>query len=150
MMANLLKDLEHPVKRKFVFSTLSEQLISVGFEGYDEIQCKQKWKSLMRTYRSNKDAKNRSGSGQVRFYFFEQMDELVGNRPQNSCTHSLESATTEEEAPEQGVDIPPQPTTPVHVEIENYKKSCQKKQPDRRGMMSGWTSKGENLMYWKS
>lgn len=89
-MAVHYEDLNHPKKKKFVFSNLSNDLQSKKFN-YNEKACYNKWRSLIRSYKTTKDKRNRTGQGASRFAFYEQMDEILGDKPSNASGHTLES-----------------------------------------------------------
>ncbi|KAK4886405.1 hypothetical protein RN001_002676 [Aquatica leii] len=90
-MHNYMEDFGHPKKRKLIFSNLSNDLLSQGF-AYSEQSCRNKYKSLERTYKSNKDKNLKSGRGASRFFFYDKMEELLGNKPANKNDHTLESS----------------------------------------------------------
>lgn len=84
-------DLNHPKKRKHVYENIANELISLGFN-VTAVQCQVKWKSLVRTYTTTKDNKNKTGRGPTRFQFLEEIYSILGTKPSNQCDHSLESS----------------------------------------------------------
>lgn len=84
-------ELNRPKKRKFVFDNISNDLLSSGFS-INAVTCQNKWKNLLRSYKVVKDNKNKTGRGPSGFHFFDQMDSLLGEKPSNRCSHSLESS----------------------------------------------------------
>jgi hypothetical protein len=91
-MGSHMDELNHPKKRRFVFNNISNDLLSSGFSISGSI-CQNKWKNLLRSYKVAKDTKNRTGRGPSRFHFFDKMDDLLGEKPSNKCSHSLESSS---------------------------------------------------------
>lgn len=91
-MSTHIEDLNHPKKKKFVFSNISNDLLSKKFS-YSEKACYNKWRSLLRSYKSTKDKIKTTGQGATRFLFFSQIDELLGDKPSNSSGNTLESNT---------------------------------------------------------
>lgn len=85
------ENLSHSKKRKHVFGNILNDLLSEGYSLTAEM-VQSKWKSLVRSYNSAKDNKNKTGRAPSRFQFFEEMDDLLGNKPSNSCKHSMESS----------------------------------------------------------
>ncbi|XP_018577662.1 uncharacterized protein LOC108915975 [Anoplophora glabripennis] len=89
-MAIHYKDLSNPRKRKHVFENIANDMISEGFT-INSIAVQNKWKSLTRSYSKCKDTRVRTGQSPSRFLFFEDLDEILGKKPTNECTHSLNS-----------------------------------------------------------
>ncbi|KAK5637773.1 hypothetical protein RI129_011134 [Pyrocoelia pectoralis] len=48
---------------------------------YSWDQCQNKWKSLMRTYKSMKDHNNKTGRNRKHWVFFDPIDELMNDNP---------------------------------------------------------------------
>ncbi|XP_018576862.1 uncharacterized protein LOC108915337 [Anoplophora glabripennis] len=90
-METNIENMSHPKKRKHVFENVCNDLLSKGFSFTYE-QCAQKWKSLERSYKNAKDNKTKTGRSPSRFYFYDQMDNILGNKPTNSSEHTLESS----------------------------------------------------------
>ncbi|XP_044761961.1 trihelix transcription factor DF1-like [Coccinella septempunctata] len=90
-MENNMEDMQHPKKKKNVFPNISNELLSNGFI-YNATACYNKWRSLLRSYKSTKDKNNKTGRGASRFMFFEQMDNLLGDKPSISAQHTMESS----------------------------------------------------------
>ncbi|KAK4871595.1 hypothetical protein RN001_015719 [Aquatica leii] len=93
-MSSHMDDLNHPKKRKQVFEHVANDLLSLQFE-VTSVMVQNKWNSLLKSYRKVKDNQNRTGRGPSRFNFFELMDEVLGSKPTNSCSHSNNSSTPE-------------------------------------------------------
>lgn len=91
-MSTHIEELNHPKKKKNVFSNISNDLLSKKF-CYTEKACYNKWRSLLRSYKTTKDKMKSTGQGVTRFLFFNQIDELVGDKPSNSSGNTLESST---------------------------------------------------------
>jgi hypothetical protein len=89
-MTTNMEDLNHARKRRYVFENVSNDLLSNGFT-VSSYACQSKWKNLLRSCKSCKDHKNKTGRGPSRFLFFEKMD-LLGEKPSNKCEHTLESS----------------------------------------------------------
>ncbi|CAH1379966.1 unnamed protein product [Tenebrio molitor] len=83
-------ELSHPKKRKFAWDNIANDVVSNGYTVNATI-CKNKWKNLLRTYKTAKDSKKRTGNAPSRFNFFNDIDDIIGKKPSNSCTHTLES-----------------------------------------------------------
>ncbi|XP_066602476.1 uncharacterized protein [Prorops nasuta] len=82
-------DMHHIHKRKTFWTIISEELCSQNIE-VSEAVCKKKWQNLVRTYKSRKDIKSRTGRGPVKFVFYNRLDELLGDSPTNACQHSID------------------------------------------------------------
>lgn len=80
----------HPKKRKYFWTNIENDIISSGFNVSAEM-CYQKWRNLLKSYKTAKDNKNSSGRGACRFMFFDVMDEILGSTPSNQSTHTLSS-----------------------------------------------------------
>lgn len=78
----------HPKKRKYLWTNIENDMISSGFNVSAEM-CNQKWRNLLKSYKTAKDNKNSSGRGACRFMFFYVMDEILGTTPSNQSTHTL-------------------------------------------------------------
>lgn len=87
-MSSHIDDFNHPKKRKQVFENVANDLVSLRHE-VNAVMVQNKWNSLLKSYRKAKYNKTRSGRSPSRFNFFEQMDELLGSNPTNSCTDSI-------------------------------------------------------------
>uniref|UniRef100_A0A1Y1K6X1 Myb/SANT-like DNA-binding domain-containing protein n=1 Tax=Photinus pyralis TaxID=7054 RepID=A0A1Y1K6X1_PHOPY len=85
-----IEDENHPKKRKFIFENVANDLISNGFQ-VNATVCHNKWKNLMRSYKTAKDNMLKTGRGPTRFLFFSEMDGVLGEKPSSSATHTLES-----------------------------------------------------------
>ena len=54
-------------------------------------QCKNKWESLKKRYKVVKDNSKRTGRGTMPFKFMQEMDNILGDKPGTSCTHTISS-----------------------------------------------------------
>lgn len=52
--------------------------------------CSKKWENLVRTYKTTKDKKSKTGRGPTRFAYFDRLDDLLGDSPTNSSPHSID------------------------------------------------------------
>lgn len=102
-----MEDFNHPKKRNHIFENISNDLISNGFSGVSSTMVRNKWNSLNKSYRKAKDMKSKSGRAPSRFMFFEQLDEILGNSPSNSCNHSINSENITSEDP--SCSVTPEP-----------------------------------------
>nr|CAI5847389.1 unnamed protein product [Callosobruchus analis] len=71
------EDLYHPKKRRW-------------FWDFEAKKCKKKWENLIRTYKNTKDKKNKSGRCPVCFVYFDRLDELLGEKPNNCSPHTID------------------------------------------------------------
>lgn len=92
-IASYMDDFNNPKKRKHIFQNVSNDLISLNYS-FTEAQCANKYKSLCRSYKAAKDNINKTGRAPSRFFFFTEMDELLGKKPSISCSHAIESSTS--------------------------------------------------------
>lgn len=99
-METHFEDLSHATKKKYVFSNVSNDILSLGHK-YNAGECNTKWKTLVRSYKTIKDKKAKTGRAQTRFMFFELIDNILGDKPTNQCLHSLESSAPQEESEEE-------------------------------------------------
>lgn len=88
-MQNHMDDLHHVKRKKHVFENVSNALLSNGYVATPD-QCHVKWKSLLRSYKLCKENRNRTGKSPSKFNFFNQMDQILGEQPTNTCTRVLE------------------------------------------------------------
>lgn len=58
---------------------------------YSEKSCYNKWRSLLRSYKATKDKKRATGQGATRFMFYDQMEEILSDKPSHSFGHTIES-----------------------------------------------------------
>lgn len=98
-MAVHMSDLNDPRKRKNVFENIANDLLSAGYT-ITATHAQNKWKSLTRSYKKAKDTKNRTGQGPSRFLFFDKIEDILGNKPSNKCSHSVNSMDIENKQPE--------------------------------------------------
>ncbi|CAH1110835.1 unnamed protein product [Psylliodes chrysocephalus] len=86
----LLKGKDNHLKCSGSNDSITNDLNSSGFtKPVNAIQ--NKWKSPMRSYTKCKDNRNRTGQGPSRFLCYERIDDFVGDKPQNECSHSINS-----------------------------------------------------------
>ncbi|XP_023312615.1 uncharacterized protein LOC108912509 [Anoplophora glabripennis] len=107
-MGTHINDLNHPKKRKYDFDHIVNDLLSNGYK-VDAQMVQNKWRSLVRSYNKAKDNKNRTGCGPTRILFYDIIDEILGDKPSNNCTHSLNSIEniTAQESQETSVEMSP-------------------------------------------
>lgn len=74
-------------KRKQVWQDIANELASNHIEK-SSTKCESKWRNLLRTYKNVKDSSKSTGRGASRFHFFNLIDEIVGDKPAMSCTHT--------------------------------------------------------------
>lgn len=98
-MAVHMSDLNDPRKRKNVFENIANDLLSAGYT-ITATHAQNKWKSLTRSYKKAKDTKNRTGQGPARFLFFDKIEDILGHKPSNKCSHSVNSMDIEKKQPE--------------------------------------------------
>jgi hypothetical protein len=55
-----------------------------------KLHAKKKWANLVRTYKSVKDFKKKTGRGSSRFLFFNKLDEILDENPTNASPHSFD------------------------------------------------------------
>lgn len=56
--------------------------------------CKKKWSNLVKTYTNCKDMKRRTGKGPTRFQFFDELDEILGDKPNIASPHTIDISET--------------------------------------------------------
>ncbi|XP_018574656.1 uncharacterized protein LOC108913573 [Anoplophora glabripennis] len=83
------EDLFHVHKKKTFWNVIHEELLSQGLN-FPPKTCQKKWENLVRTYKSSKDLKTKTGRGPTKFMFFNRMDEILGDTPTNSSPHSID------------------------------------------------------------
>lgn len=114
---------------------------------YTADQCCEKFKGLTRTYKRIKDSLGQSGAGggkaSTRFSFYNEMDNLLSERPSTSCsstvaTMSVAPSLSSDDVP---VPLPEASTEPAHKK----QKKCNKKDvnPFQQFMMDYFTEKKE-------
>lgn len=84
--------LSHAKKRKHVWEIIANEVVSLGVSKSAE-KCEVKWRNLIRTYKAIKDNKKTTGRGAIRFQFYDKMDEILGEKPTMSCTHTIDSSS---------------------------------------------------------
>ncbi|KAI4463728.1 myb/sant-like dna-binding domain [Holotrichia oblita] len=66
-----------------------------GLTSRSEMTCKKKWQNLVRTYKSTKDIRSRTGRGPVKFSFYSRLDDILGDLPSNASPHLLDTDNIE-------------------------------------------------------
>ncbi|KAF5287259.1 hypothetical protein FQR65_LT02132 [Abscondita terminalis] len=84
------EELNHPKKRKYVWENINNDLVSHGIN-VTTSTCTQKWKNLLRSYKQCIDNTKRTGRGPMRFHYFDQMNEFLGNKPNMSSSHTIDT-----------------------------------------------------------
>ncbi|KAK9695873.1 Myb/SANT-like DNA-binding domain [Popillia japonica] len=84
---------------RYIHDNIGNELESHGYS-VNPLIIKNKWKSLTRSYNKAKDTKSRTGQGPTRLMFFDLLDELLGSKPTNTSTNSLDSLSSRENTPE--------------------------------------------------
>lgn len=133
-MSTFYSDFNDPRKRKHIFENISNDLISAGYT-VDSKMVQAKWKGLLRSYTKAKDNKNRTGQGPSRFLFYEIIDDIVGNLPKNSCSHSLNTLDTPEtfnRENEEPLTECESEETNLEVEFQNNENKSIKEQQETR------------------
>ncbi|XP_034934283.1 uncharacterized protein [Chelonus insularis] len=77
----------HPVLRNHFWENIVNDLVSHG-HNVDKDLCANKWNNLLRTYKTCKD---KSGREPHKFAFWQEMDEVLGDKPTNSSSFTLGS-----------------------------------------------------------
>lgn len=85
-----IDDLNHPKRKRNVFETVSSDLLCSGYR-VTPSQCQIKWKSLIRSYKTAKDNKRKTGKDPSRFAYFRMIDDIFGNKLNSQCAHTLEA-----------------------------------------------------------
>jgi hypothetical protein len=62
--------------------------------------------NLQRTYKSTKNLKKKTGRGPTRFVYFDRLDELLSEKPNNSSPNSIDVATMQEVGYDNSAIIP--------------------------------------------
>lgn len=78
----ILTNLKNHLYRKSAWNLVAETLQAEGVLK-DEQECSRKWNNLMRTYRVSKDNKNKTGRAPIKFDFFDEIDDILGDRDSN-------------------------------------------------------------------
>ena len=74
------EQLEGSKRNKHVYARLSSELEKHGIVKSGE-QCRGKVKKLRQEYKKIKDGHNQTGRGRTKWKFYDQLNELLGNRP---------------------------------------------------------------------
>lgn len=104
---------------------MANDLLSAGYSVTSTI-CSNKWKNLIRSYRTSKDLKNKSGACSPRFHFFNMIDEILGTKPSNLGCTTLESS---------GLNMSPLTTDVIDLEEDNN--SNENQAPSRKKNRTG-------------
>lgn len=93
---NIQEQLEnHSIRNKVVYAKLADGMIEGGFNRNAK-QCESKIKHLKEKYRSYKDKIAKSGAGASKKpKFFEEVDQVLGTRPQTRPSFVLDSGNFE-------------------------------------------------------
>ncbi|CAH1117577.1 unnamed protein product [Phaedon cochleariae] len=95
-----LEDFKNAKRRKKVWEKISTALKETGIS-HDAGRCEVKWKNLLRTYKSIKDTKKKTGRGTVKFLYFDRLDGILSERPVMNCTHTFSSTSRNSEISEE-------------------------------------------------
>ena len=91
---NIQEQLEnHSIRNKVVYANLADGMIKGGFNRNAK-QCESKIKQLKEKYRSYKDRIAKSGASK-KPKFFEEVDQVLGTRPQTRPSFVLDSGNFE-------------------------------------------------------
>ncbi|XP_066595425.1 uncharacterized protein [Prorops nasuta] len=82
-------------KRKTFWSNICDKLCSQNIKVSEET-CKKR-QNLIRTYKSAKYVKSRTGWGSVKISFYERLEELLGKSPSSVSPHSIDVEEIETE-----------------------------------------------------
>jgi hypothetical protein len=95
---NIQQQLEnHSIRNKIVYEKLAKGMADGGFNRNAK-QCQSKIKHLREKYRTYKDKIARSGAGASKPpKFFNEIDEMLGTRPQTRPTFLLDSGNADAE-----------------------------------------------------
>ena len=74
------EELEGSKRNKHVYARLSSELEKPGKVNSGEL-CRGKVKKLRQEYKKIKDGHNQTGRGRTKWKFYDQINELLGNRP---------------------------------------------------------------------
>lgn len=74
-----------------MFNEIAGKFSNFGYNNIDGCQCDEKWRSLKRSYMKIKDNMAKSGAGRIRFEFFQEMDDVLGSKPNVSAEVVYES-----------------------------------------------------------
>lgn len=78
-----------------VYDATAQKMQDLGYSGIDGTACDQKWRNLKKGYMSAKKNKIKSGAGRTKFNYFEEMDSLLGKKPNVSPLATYESEDTQ-------------------------------------------------------
>lgn len=143
-MAVHFDDLSNVKKRKNVFENIANDMLSKGFSS-NALLCKSKWKSLLRSYSAAVDNKNKTGRGPSRFQFFEEMDAILGTKPSQNCSHTLDTSSSNlemhviENTLDDQISINVEPSTSYEESPNKMKKETlnQNKEPNTKCEKAG-------------
>lgn len=121
-MATHIGDLHNVKKRKHVYTNVSNDLESENYS-FDEAACQNKWKGLVRSYQKCKDMKTRTGQGASRFLYFDDLEDILGSKPTNECTHSINStfqcSDEPKSQPSEKTSEKPEKTAPKNINTKS-------------------------------
>lgn len=78
-----------------VYDVTAQKMKELGYSGIDANACDQKWRNLKKTYMGAKNNKKTTGTGRTKFEFFNEIDELLGKKPNVSPLATYESEDTQ-------------------------------------------------------
>lgn len=79
---------KNPKQKHLGWQMVSADLQSVNIEkGVND--CRIKWSNIVRTYKIVKDNKKKTGAGSMRFAYFNEIDEILGEKISNRGGHTL-------------------------------------------------------------
>ncbi|KAF5296566.1 hypothetical protein FQA39_LY12484 [Lamprigera yunnana] len=112
-MENYLNEINHsnPKKKKDAWSSISSELETLNITKTADC-CRLKWKNLPRSYSNYKTNCNKTGRKPTRFLYFEEMDQLVDQKPNYSSPHSFNVLFVNSFAGTSKESSPSRPDTP--------------------------------------
>ena len=90
--SKIQSELDGAVRNKSIYQTISKKLQEAGYSK-DWKQCKDKIKNLKQEYKKAKAHKNKTGNGMKHFRYYNELNEVLGNRAAITPPVLLESAT---------------------------------------------------------
>lgn len=90
------EELQHqnPKTKKKGWENIANDLLSLKIT-VTVTEIKKKWGNLVQSYNKSKDIKKKTGRGPSRFNFFNEIDDVLGNKPSNSSPHSFDIGKVE-------------------------------------------------------
>ncbi len=90
---NVQEQLDGAIWNKAVFQDTSKKLQATGYNR-DRTQCRTKVKSLKKQYRVVKDHNGETGKGRKTCKFYEELDNIIGQRPASVSTALLDTGAS--------------------------------------------------------